>query len=165
MKILITGGAGYIGSTVASALEDSGHTPIILDSLISGCRYFTKNRIFYEGDIADSKLIKKIFSEHPDISHVIHCAALIVVPDSVKDPAGYYTENVCKSLSLFKSLLNIGCKNIIFSSSASIYDETKDFMVSESSPLNPRSPYARTKYMMEAILSDFCSAYSMKGIA
>lgn len=165
MKVLVTGGAGYIGSTVCSALMDRGHTPIILDSLVTGRVEFTKNRIFYKGDISDKELLEKIFREHSEISYVVHCAALIVVPESVEKPYDYYRENVAKSLELFNNLNNLGCKNIIFSSSASIYDDVEGFMVTEKSPLNPRSPYARTKYMMEMILKDFCTAYGMKGIA
>ena len=165
MKILITGGAGYIGSTVASALEDAGHTPVILDSLIKGRREFARGRIFYEGDIADQALLDRIFSEHPEITAAIHFAALIIVPESVAMPYEYYTENVAKSLELFKGLLRNGCKRVVFSSSASVYDLVPGFMVREDSPLRPTSPYARTKYMMEMILSDFCTAYDMRGIA
>ena len=90
MKVLIAGGAGFIGSTVASACLDAGMSPVILDSLVTGRREFTVGRSFYAGDIADGPLIDRIFAEHPDIGAVIHCAALIVVPDSVADPVGYY---------------------------------------------------------------------------
>ncbi len=165
MKILVTGGAGYIGSTICSALKDRGHTPIILDSLITGREEFTRNHIFYKGDIADRELLERIFQDHPGIDFVIHCAALIIVPESVEKPFNYYYENVSKSLLLFHYLNQLSCKNIIFSSSASIYDDVPDFMVTERSPLNPRSPYARTKYMMEMILEDFCVSYGMRGIA
>jgi UDP-glucose 4-epimerase len=165
MKVLVTGGAGYIGSTVCSALEDHGHIPVILDSLVRGREEFTRDKIFYNGDIADSSLLERVFSEHPEIKHTIHCAALIVVPESVEKPYDYYRENVSKSLDLFKNLSELGCKNVVFSSSASIYDDVENFMVNEKSPLNPRSPYARTKYMMEMVLKDFCTAYGMKGIA
>ena len=165
MKVLITGGAGYIGSTIASALEDSGHTPVILDSLITGKREFTRGRSFYEGDIADSALLERIFKEHPDIYAGIHCAALIIVPESTAKPYEYYQDNVAKSLELFRALSDLGCKRLVFSSSASIYDVVPGFMVTEAAPLNPSSPYARTKYMMEMILRDFCAAYGMRGIA
>ena len=92
MKVLITGGAGYIGSTIASLLEDNGHTPIILDSLITGRREFTQGRIFYEADIADRAMVRRVFTDHPDIYATIHCAALIVVPESVVRPYDYYYE-------------------------------------------------------------------------
>jgi UDP-glucose 4-epimerase len=165
MKYLITGGAGYIGSTICSALEDAGHTPIILDSLITGRVEFTKGRIFYQADIADAAAVGNVFSDHPDIQATVHCAALIVVPDSVTNPYEYYLDNVSKSLEFFKTLVDLDYKRVVFSSSASLYDVVPGFMVTEQSPLNPVSPYARTKYMMEMILRDFCSAYGMKGIA
>ena len=165
MKYLITGGAGYIGSTICSALEDAGHTPVILDSLVTGREEFTKGRIFYKGDIADTNLLETIFKDHVDIKATIHCAALIVVPDSTENPYGYYRENVAKSIELFHILHRLGCGNVVFSSSASIYDIVPDFMVTEESPLKPTSPYARTKYMMEMVLKDFCMAYGMRGIS
>ncbi|MHB8806008.1 MAG: UDP-glucose 4-epimerase GalE [Anaerolineaceae bacterium] len=165
MKFLITGGAGYIGSTICSALEENGHTPIILDSLVTGRPEFTKGRIFYKGDIADRALVQGIFEDHSDIQAAIHCAALIVVPESTQKPYEYYRENVGKSLELFHSLHVAGCKRVVFSSSASIYDTVPGFMVTETSPLNPTNPYARTKMVMEMVLKDFCQAYGMHGIA
>jgi UDP-glucose 4-epimerase len=159
MKVLVTGGAGYIGSTICSALKDNGHTPIILDSLITGRVEFTREHIFYQGDIADRALLERIFQDHPDIFATIHCAALIVVPESVAKPYEYYHQNVAKSLELFRTLNELGHGRVVFSSSASIYDVVPGFMVTESSPLNPGSPYARTKYMMEMILKDFSTAY------
>lgn len=166
MKVLVTGGAGYIGSTICSALLDNGHTPIILDSLITGRPEFTTGRIFYQGDIADRALVERIFREHPEITATIHCAALIVVPESVEKPYEYYHENVAKSLELFRTLKDLGHGRVVFSSSASIYDVVPGYMVTESAPLRPSSPYARTKYMMEMILKDFTVAYpEMFGIA
>ncbi|TDA66681.1 MAG: UDP-glucose 4-epimerase GalE [Chloroflexi bacterium] len=165
MKFLITGGAGYIGSTIASAMEDCGHTPVILDNLSVGKREFTRGRSFYQADIADQAALETIFRDHSDISAVIHCAALAVVPESVEKPYQYYRENVAKSLELFRTLNQLGCKRVLFSSSASIYDIVPGFMVTEDSPLNPSSPYARTKFMMEMVLRDFCAAYGMRGIA
>jgi len=165
MKILVTGGAGYIGSTVCSALEDHGHTPIILDSLVVGREEFTRGRLFYRADIADRTALKAIFDDHPDIQAAIHCAALIVVPDSVARPYEYYRENVAKSIELFHSLIELGCHRVVFSSSASVYATVPGFMVTENSPLNPGSPYARTKYMMEMVLRDYCTAYDLRGIS
>ena len=165
MKILVTGGAGYIGSTICSALEDSGHVPVVVDSLVTGRREFVRGRAFYEADVADRAAIETIFREHPEIELAIHCAALVVVPDSVRRPYEYYRENVSKSLELFHLLQDSGCKRVVFSSSASIYDVVPGFMVTEESPLRPLSPYARTKYMMEMILSDMCAAYDMRAVA
>jgi UDP-glucose 4-epimerase len=165
MKFLITGGAGYIGSTICSALEDAGHTPIIMDSLITGRPEFTRGRLFYQADIADRLALESIFRAHPDIQATVHCAALIVVPESTSQPYDYYTDNVAKSIELFHNLHLLGYPRVVFSSSASIYDVVDGFMVTEASPLNPTSPYARTKYMMEMVLKDFCMAYGMRGIA
>ena len=86
MKVLVTGGAGYIGSTTAKALEEAGHTPVILDSLLTGPQVFVRDRIFYEGDIADRDLVTQVVQEHPDLDATIHMAARIVVPESVELP-------------------------------------------------------------------------------
>lgn len=165
VKVLVTGGAGYIGSSICSALEDSGHTPVVLDSLVTGRPEFVRDRTFYAGDIADRAVLERIVHDHPDINHTIHCAALIVVPESVSQPYMYYRENVAKSLEMFKILGDLGLPNIVFSSSASIYDAVPSFRVDEDSPLKPSSPYARTKFMMEMVLRDMCAAHGLRGIA
>jgi UDP-glucose 4-epimerase len=164
MKILVTGGAGYIGSITATALEEYGHTPIILDSLLSGPRAFTRNRIFYDGDIADRQLIRKIVAEHPDIECIIHMAARIIVPESVAFPYEYYRDNVAKSLELFDELIQVHKPRVVFSSSASVYAPVKDFEVFEDSPLAPLSPYARTKQVMEMILADLAVGTPLRAI-
>jgi UDP-glucose 4-epimerase len=159
MKVLVSGGAGYIGATVASACLDAGITPVILDSLVTGRREFAKGRAFYEGDIADGALVDRIFAEHPDISAVVHCAALIVVPDSVADPVGYYRANVSKSLEFAGHLLRNGCERMVFSSSAAIYGAAgDDFTVDEGSPIEPGSPYARTKAVCEGMFADIAAS-------
>ena len=162
MKVLIAGGAGYIGSTVASACSDAGVTPVILDSLVTGRREFTAGREFFEGDIADGTLIDGIFTEHPDIYAVIHCAALIVVPDSVADPVRYYRANVAKSLDFAAHLLRNGCERLIFSSSAAIYRAGEDLTVDEESFVDPQSPYARTKALCEAMFGDIAAAQPIR---
>lgn len=159
MKVLIAGGAGYIGSTIASACLDAGIEAVILDSLVTGRREFVAGREFYEGDIADGRLVDRIFAEHPDIHAVIHCAALIVVSDSVADPVGYYRANVATSLDFAAHLLRNGCKRLIFSSSAAVYRAAEDLAVDEDSPVAPRSPYGHSKAMCEAIFADIASAH------
>ena len=161
MKILITGGAGYIGSTVASACEDAGHDVVILDDFSTGKREFIQDRPLYEGDIADGALVDQIFSEH-QIDAVVHCAAKIVVPESVADPLGYYDNNVGKTVKLLEALERNGNKRFLFSSSASIYAPDENFVVTEQSPLRPNSPYAKTKYLVELILEDFTKASEMR---
>ncbi|WP_433437515.1 UDP-glucose 4-epimerase GalE [Nonomuraea sp. CA-141351] len=162
MRVLVTGGAGYIGSTVASACLDAGIEPVILDSLVTGRREFAQGRVFYEGDISDGPLIDKIFAENPDIEAVVHCAALIVVPDSVADPIGYYRANVAKSLEFVDHLLRNGRTRMIFSSSASIYRTGDDHTVNEESPLDPQSPYARTKAVCESMFADIAAGHPIK---
>ena len=162
MKVLIAGGAGFIGSTVASACADAGISPVILDNLGTGRREFTAGRVFYEGDIADGPLIDRIFADHPGISVVVQCAALIVVPDSVTDPVGYYRANVVKSLEFAAHLIRNGCGRMVFSSSAAIYRAAADLTVDEDSPLDPQSPYARTKAVCEEMFADIAAAHPLR---
>jgi UDP-glucose 4-epimerase len=167
MKVLVTGGAGYIGSVTAKALEEAGHVPVILDSLLTGPHAFVRDRIFYEGDIADRPLIARIVEEHPDLDATIHMAARIVVPESVAQPYEYYRDNVAKSLELFDQLERLGKPRVLFSSSASLYavpQGTDDFEVTEEDPLAPGSPYARTKRMMEEVLEDMAAATELRAI-
>ena len=164
MKVLVTGGAGYIGSTTAKALEEAGHTPVILDSLLTGPLAFVRDRIFYEGDIADRALVRRVVDEHPDIDATIHMAARIVVPESVELPYEYYRDNVAKSLELFDELNSLGKPRVLFSSSASLYALKDDFEVTEADALAPNSPYARTKRMMEEVLQDMAVATDLRAI-
>lgn len=164
MKILITGGAGYLGSTTAKALEQAGHTPVILDSMLKGRREFVRDRTFYEGDIADRELVARIIGENPEIECTIHMAARIVVPESVVEPYEYYRDNVAKSLELFDQLQSLGKPRIVFSSTASVYDVSPDFEVNETSPLAPGSPYARTKRVMEMALEDMSKGTPLRAI-
>ena len=165
MKVLITGGAGYIGSTVASACLDAGITPVILDSLVTGRREFARGPQFYAGDIADGAVLDKIFGAHPDIAAVVHCAALIVVPESVGDPVRYYQANVTKSLELVQHLLRNGCKRLLFSSTGSFYQPGPDGSVDEDSPIAPGSPYARTKALCEAMFADIAAATPLRVVS
>ena len=164
MKVLITGGAGFIGSTTAKALEEAGHTPVILDSLLNGPLAFVRDRIFYEGDIADRDLLARVFDEHPEIEATIHMAARIKVPESVEQPYEYYRDNVAKSLELFDQLDTLGKPRVLFSSSASLYALKDEFEVVETDPLAPTSPYARTKLMMEMVLQDMAAATDLRAI-
>jgi len=164
MKVLLTGGAGYIGSITAKALEEAGHTPVILDSLLSGPRAFVRDRIFYEGDIADRALLGRIAEEHPDLHATIHMAARIVVPESVEKPYEYYRDNVAKSLELFDELTALGLPRVLFSSSASLYATKDGFEVTEEDGLGTGSPYARTKLMMEQVLQDLAASTDLRAV-
>ncbi|WJY67244.1 UDP-glucose 4-epimerase GalE [Corynebacterium auris] len=154
MKVLIAGGAGYIGSTIASCCEGAGITPVILDDYSTGLRVFASRYAHYEGDIADEALLDRIVAEHPDIDALIHCAAKIVVPESVAQPLTYYGTNVGKAIALVEALSARGVTKVLFSSTAAMYEPDPDFMVSESSALNPGSPYAVSKWMLERVLAD-----------
>ena len=164
MKILITGGAGYIGSTVATALEQAGHVPVLLDDLSAGPRAFVNGYPLYEGDFGDRALLRRIVDEHPDLDATVHCAARIVVPESVREPYAYYDNNVTKSLDLFDELTRLGRTRMVFSSSGSIYAPSENFEVTEESPLAPTSPYARTKLVVEMALADLCAATDLRAI-
>lgn len=164
MKVLVTGGAGYLGSITAKALEESGHTPVVLDSLLSGPRQYVGDRIFYEGDIADRALLRRIVEEHPDIDATVHMAARIVVPESVEQPYAYYRDNVAKSLEMFDELTALGKPRILFSSTASLYALKPEFEVTEEDAVEPTSPYARTKRMMEMVLEDLSRATELRAI-
>ncbi|KJS58022.1 UDP-glucose 4-epimerase GalE [Streptomyces rubellomurinus] len=164
-KFLIAGGAGFIGSSIASKLIDEGHQVVILDSLVTGRREFTSGRPFYEGDIADGALVDRIFEQHPDIDAVVNCAALIVVPDSVADPLGYYEANVAKGIQFISHLVRNHCTRLLFSSSGSIYKASDDFTVDENSPTDPLSPYSRTKEIFEQILRDIAAAGQLQVVS
>lgn len=160
----MTGGAGYIGSTICSALEDNGHISVVIDSFVTGNPDFVSDKVFYKGDIGDYDLVEKLLKDHPDIEAVIHCAARIVVPESTAQPYLYYKENVSKSLDLFYQLQGHGLKRIVFSSTAALYKSGDGSVVTEDSYIEPNSPYARTKFTIEMALRDFCTAYDMKAI-
>ncbi len=163
--VLITGGAGFIGSTIASAAADAGHRPVILDNLVTGRRELARDHAFHEGDVADPAVVHRVLDEHPGIRTVIHCAALIVVPDSVTRPAEYYRANVAATLSLVETLLERGVTDLVFSSSASIYRPGADLTVDESSDVDPLSPYARTKLVVERMLGDIAAAGSLRALS
>ncbi|MFJ5550365.1 UDP-glucose 4-epimerase GalE [Streptomyces sp. NPDC093225] len=164
MKVLITGGAGYVGSTIASACIDNGITPIILDNLATGRVEFLNHRQAYQGDIADGALIDRIADDHPDLYAVIHCAALSTVPESTTDPLLYYRENLVGTISLVGHLLRNDCQRMLFASSAAVYGPTTA-TVPESATLDPISPYGRTKAACEAFLKDTAEATGLSAIA
>lgn len=163
--VLVTGGAGYIGSTICSALEDAGHHPVVLDSLVTGDTGMVGSRPFYRGDISDPAVIREIFADHPELSCCIHCAALAIVPESVESPMAYYSNNVSGTVELIRNLIGQGCRSIVFSSSASVYDTSFGPEVTETSPTMPLSPYARTKLMVEMVLQDMAEASGLRALS
>lgn len=164
MKVLITGGAGFIGSTIASACADAGIEPVILDDLSTGLRAFAKRFAFYFGDYGDRELVSRVFTEH-DIDAVVHCAASIVVPESMTEPLKYYANNVAKVPGFLEEMLAGGCQRVLFSSTASMYEPGPELVVDEQSALKPLSPYAASKFMVERILADTAAATDLRVIA
>ena len=167
MKVLVTGGAGFIGSTIASACADEGMDVVVLDDLSTGLASFGRRHAFYEGDYGDAGLVARVFADHPDIEAVVHCAASIVVPDSMADPVAYYANNVAKVPGFLRALLGTRCRRFLFSSSASMYDTpvAGDLVVDEDAPLRPLSPYAATKQMVARMLADLARASDFRAIA
>ena len=147
MEAMLASYSTGVGSTVASACEEAGHEVVILDDLSAGRREFVKDRTFYEGDIADITLLERVFADHPDIDAVIHCAAKIVVPESVAQPLAYYDNNVGKAIALLQVLERFGVRRFVLSSTASMYDPGSATMVDETSPVGPQSPYAASKWL------------------
>lgn len=164
MKVLITGGAGYIGSTIASACVDSGIVPVILDDLSKGPEQFATRHAFFRGGIADREVVEAVFAEHPDIAAVVHCAARAVVPESTRDPLDYYRNNIADLIALLEHLASVDCRRVVFSSSAAIYRAGPD-AVDEESPVEPSSPYAWSKAMGERILTDVAASGTLRVIS
>lgn len=165
MKVLLTGGAGFIGSTIASRLTELNMVPVVLDNLVTGRESFVDGRHFYQGDIADGALIDRIFQDHPDITAAVHCAALIRVPESMSEPLRYYSVNVAGTIGLVEHLLRAGCDRMVMASTAGMYLPGEDLSVDERSPFDPRNPYTRSKMMVEMLLADCAAAYGLRVIS
>ena len=164
MTVLVTGGAGYIGSHTVYALLDRGDKVVVLDNLSTGVRAQVGDQaVFVKGDIADQVLVKKLVAEY-GVDAVIHFAGSIVVPDSVTDPLGYYENNLVKSRALVAALVESGVHQFIFSSTATVYAENAPQPLSEVAERAPISPYARSKLMTEWILEDVTRAHDFRPI-
>ncbi len=166
MLVLVTGGAGYIGSTVAHRCADEGWRPIILDDMSTGLESMVGRHFpVYCDDYSDPAAFRRIINEHgvPDI--VIHMAAKIVVPESVADPLGYYRNNVVGTLNLLENMLEAGCERLVFSSSGSLYSSASGGEVDEDAPVHGSSPYAATKEMCERMIADACISSDLKAIS
>jgi UDP-glucose 4-epimerase len=165
MKVLVTGGAGFIGSTVALALLDAGAEPVVLDDLSRGPAAFLRHFPAYVGDVADPGVLARVFAEHPDIEAAVHCAARTVVTESLADPAMYYRANVGKTIDFVANLVSLGCHRLIFSSSASVYGTTHEQVITEATPVRPQSPYATSKVIVERMLDDICMASPLTALS
>jgi len=165
MAILVTGGAGYIGSVAVDDLVDSGATDAVIDNLSRGYREAVNdNATFYEGDIGDRDLVTRICREQ-DITAVMHFSAFAYVGESVERPDIYHRNNVIKTASLLDALRVAGVKQFVFSSTCATYGEPVQIPMDESHPQNPTNPYGRTKLMVEHMLADYDRAFGIKYVA
>jgi UDP-glucose 4-epimerase len=165
MSVLVTGGAGYIGSHMVLELLDAGEEVVVIDNLSTGYRWaVAPGAKLIVADIADTDLVKAAIRDH-GITAIIHFAGSIVVPKSVADPLGYYLNNTVKSRGLIAAAVESGVKNFIFSSTAAVYGNPKENPVSETAELTPMSPYGSSKLMTEIMLADTARAHDFRFVA
>lgn len=165
--ILVTGGAGYIGSHAVQALQKSGYDVVILDNLVYGHRDIVENALKVElvvGDTGDRALLDNLFSSR-NIAAVMHFAAYAYVGESVTDPAKYYRNNVLGTLTLLEAMVAANVKKFVFSSTCATYGIPKTVPIPEDHPQDPINPYGATKLMVERILADFDVAYNLKSVS
>ena len=165
MPILVTGGAGYIGSHMVLELLDAGEKVVVLDDLSTGfASAVPDGATFIRGDAGDPALVLRLIAEHA-INAIAHFAAKIVVSESVSDPLGYYLGNTVKSRNLIEAAVRGGVRHIIFSSTAAVYGNPRTNPVGEDAPLDPLSPYGRSKLMTEWMLEDTGRAHGLRHIS
>lgn len=165
MSVLVTGGAGYIGSHMVLELCDAGERVVVIDNLSTGFRWAVAPAAkLVVGDAGDMDLVKATIKAH-DVTAIIHFAGSIVVPDSVADPLGYYENNTVKSRNLMAAAVACGVPHFIFSSTAAVYGNPKENPVSETAAPAPMSPYGSSKLMTEIMLSDAAHAHPFRFIA
>jgi UDP-arabinose 4-epimerase len=163
-NILVTGGAGYIGSHTCKALFQAGHTPICYDNLTKGHEWAVKWGPFENGDIADQTRLRDVISRYRP-SAVVHFAAFAFAGESVQDPAKYFRNNVAGTISLLDAMRDGGVSIIVFSSSCATYGIQQLNPISEDAPQQPINPYGASKLMVERILADYRHAYGLKSIS
>jgi UDP-glucose 4-epimerase len=165
MAILVTGGAGYIGSVTIERLQAKGEQVVVLDDLARGHRAALPPDVpFYQGKIGDRELVARIAREH-SLESCIHFAALIEVGESVKDPAKYFENNVGHGIAFLGELVQAGVRRLVFSSTAAIYGDPDEIPITEQSRKWPKNPYGWSKLFMERLLDAYDTAYGMKFLA
>lgn len=163
-QILVTGGAGYIGSHTAKRLAASGFETVVLDNLSTGHRDFARWGTFIQGDIADGELLDKLFAGR-SIDAVVHFAAASQVGESVREPLRYYQNNVAGTVSLLSAMRRHGVETLVFSSTCAVYGPPFDVLLTEEHPSAPISPYAKSKRMMEDVMEDMGRAGCLRHVA
>ena len=162
MTILVTGGAGYIGSHMVHELNDAGEPVVVLDNLSTGFRFLVPGKVpFVVGSTGDRKLVEETIARHR-VEAIIHFAASIVVPDSVADPLGYYSNNTMNTCALLDVAIKAGVRQFIFSSTAAVYGNAEAVPVREDAPTAPISPYGTSKLMSEIMLHDAGKAHGLR---
>jgi UDP-glucose 4-epimerase len=165
MSVLVTGGAGYIGSHMVLELLEANEDVIVLDNLSTGFRWAVAPEAgFVEGDVCDHNLVRRLLLKN-DIDAVLHFAGSIVVPESVSDPLGYYLNNTCKSRTLIATAVETQVPHFIFSSTAAVYGMPEENPVGEDAALAPISPYGSSKLMTEIMLRDASHAHPLRYVA
>jgi len=165
MSVLVTGGAGYIGSHMVNELRDTGQRLVVVDNLSTGHRWAVPGDVpLVIGDVANQKLVGEVIKEY-SVDAIIHFAGSIVVPESVTNPLGYYSNNTVKSRDLIACAVYSGVKHFIFSSTAAVYGMPKTSPVAEDAPLAPISPYGSSKMMTEIMLHDTAAAHNFNYVA
>src|SRR5579871_3674246 len=161
MSVLVTGGAGYIGSHMVHALVESGESVLVLDNLSTGFKWAIPKAVeLVVGETGDEALVTRLIAER-EVSAIIHFAASIVVPDSISDPLGYYRNNTVNSRALIECAVKGGVKQFIFSSTAAVYGNPARVPISEDDVLAPMSPYGSSKLMTEIMLRDAAAAHGL----
>lgn len=163
MTILVTGGAGYIGSHVVRQLGEHGESVVILDNLSTGYRNAVLHGKLVIGDTADRELVARLLKEH-QIDTVMHFAAHTIVPESVADPLKYYANNTCATRNLLQCCRDAGVKHLVFSSTAAVYGLPASGVASEDSPTAPINPYGSSKLMTEIMLRDLCAVTPLRHV-
>ena len=164
MKILVTGGAGYIGSHTCLRLKAAGYTPVVYDNLVYGHSESALEWEFVEGDLADKGRLKGLFERH-DFDGVMHFAAYAYVGESVENPAKYFGNNVCNGMNLLDVMVDCGVKRLIFSSTCATYGEPESDFLDERHRQEPINPYGESKLFFERIMRRYDGAYGLKSVS
>ncbi len=164
MNILVTGGAGYIGSHTVRELVNRGHRVMVLDNLSKGHAAAVKSAGLVRGDTGDPVLLKNLFTEY-EIEAVMHFAASSLVGESVRNPSGYYHNNVVKGLTLLNAMVEAGVKYLVFSSTAAVYGEPREVPIPEEHPALPTNPYGATKLALEGAMRWYSEAYGLRFVS